>query len=110
MDNLLMPELRRLHEILRQEEEMLSPEEREKAHMEFVRHCEEIIKYSDVSRKEGLFLANVEGIFLIIYQKAKLRTWQVDLVKTMCRIPLPIICIKSLIWSGLGKKQYVFFH
>lgn len=54
MDNLLMPELRRLHEILRQEEAMLSLEERRKAHMEFVKHCEEIIKYSDVSRKEGL--------------------------------------------------------
>ena len=54
MDNLLLPELKKLHEILRQEEAMLSPEDKKAGHTEFVKHCEEILRYSNVARKEGL--------------------------------------------------------
>jgi len=54
MDSILLPEMKKLHEILRQEERMLSLEDRKSGHMGFVKHCEEIIRYSFVARKEGL--------------------------------------------------------
>ena len=54
MDHILLPEMKKLHEILRQEERMLSPEDKKSGHMGFVKHCEEIIRYSNVVRKEGL--------------------------------------------------------
>lgn len=72
MDYLLFPELKKSHEILRQEEAMLSPEDKKAGHTEFVKHCEEILRYSYVARKEGLLSLeevatekekNPEGVF-----------------------------------------------
>lgn len=54
VDYILLPEMKHLHEILRQEEGMLSSEDKKAGHMGFVTHCEEIIRYASVARKEGL--------------------------------------------------------
>ena len=54
MDYILMPELKNLHKPLREEEKTLSPEDKKAKHMELAKHCEAIIRYSNIARKEGL--------------------------------------------------------
>jgi len=56
LDLLLLPELGKLHDALRQEEAKLPPEIRRTWHMELVKQCEEILTYSYVARNQKLIL------------------------------------------------------
>lgn len=54
MNSLLLPEIKRLYEVLRQEEEKLSSEEKQERHMLLLKHCKHIVALSDIARKECL--------------------------------------------------------